>query len=69
MSTVKKRVEKILAEHQTTAQLSSWELHTFLPSIAKFAVLSEKQEAVLAKIELRLELAKEKDVIHDSNNS
>lgn len=47
------RVEKILAEC-IGSDLSSWEKHSFLPSIKQRATLTEKQEKVLAGIEARI---------------
>ena len=66
--TIRERVDLILRESQTVSQLSSWERHTFLPSIARFAVLSQKQQAILDKIELRIELSGE-PYVEDSHNS
>ena len=66
--TIRDRVDMILKESQTVSQLSSWERHTFLPSIARFAVLSQKQQAILDKIELRIELSGE-PYVEDSHNS
>jgi hypothetical protein len=48
-----KRVERILAEC-IGSDLSSWEKHSFLPSIKQRATLTEKQEKVLAGIEGRI---------------
>lgn len=47
------RVARIEAE-AVGRDLSSWERHEFLPSIKQRASLSEKQEAVLSKIEARI---------------
>ena len=47
------RVDKILAEC-VGSDLSSWEKHSFLPSIKQRATLTEKQEKVLAGIERRV---------------
>lgn len=47
------RVTRILSE-AVGSDLSSWEKHEFLPSIKQRGSLSEKQEAVLLKIEQRL---------------
>lgn len=59
---IKERVERILKE-ATGQDLSSWEEHTFLPSIAKyFRPLSPKQEAIVKKIEERLGLEENEDV-------
>ena len=66
--TIKERVDLILKESQTVSQLSSWERHTFLPSIARYSVLSQKQQAILDKIELRIELSGE-PYVEDSHNS
>ena len=66
--TIKERVDMILKESQTISQLSSWERHTFLPSISRFSILSQKQQAILDKIELRIELSGE-PYVEDSHNS
>ena len=66
--TIRDRVDLILKESQTVSQLSSWERHTFLPSIARYSILSQKQQAILDKIELRIELSGE-PYVEDSNNS
>ena len=66
--TIKERVDLILKESQTISQLSSWERHTFLPSIARYSILSQKQQAILDKIELRIELSGE-PYVEDSYNS
>ena len=66
--TIKERVDLILEESQTVSQLSSWERHTFLPSIARYSVLSQKQQAILDRIELRIELSGE-PYVEDSHNS
>ena len=66
--TTKERVDLILKESQTVSQLSSWERHTFLPSISRFSILSQKQQAILDKIELRIELSGE-PYVEDSHNS
>ena len=66
--TIRDRVDLILKESQTVSQLSSWERHTFLPSIARYSVLSQKQQAILDKIELRIELSGE-PYVEDSYNS
>lgn len=47
------RVTRILSE-AVGSDLSSWEKHEFLPSIKHRSTLTEKQEAVLLKIEQRL---------------
>ncbi len=47
------RVRKILDEC-VGSDLSSWEKHEFLPSVANRYALTEKQEACLAKIEARV---------------
>lgn len=47
------RVDRILAE-AVGSDLSSWEKHSFLPSIRQRATLSEKQEKVLAQIEAKV---------------
>lgn len=47
------RVARILAE-AVGSDLSSWEKFEFLPSIKQRAVLTEKQEKVLAGIEARV---------------
>ena len=66
--TIKERVKAVLEESQTISQLSSWERHTFLPSISRFSILSQKQQAILDKIELRIELSGE-PYVEDSYNS
>ncbi len=66
--TIRDRVDLILKESQTVSQLSSWERHTFLPSISRFSILSQKQQAILDKIELRIELSEE-PYDEDSYNS
>ena len=66
--TIKERVDLILKESQTVSQLSSWERHTFLPSISRFSILRQKQQAILDKIELRIELSGE-PYVEDSHNS
>lgn len=48
-----KRVARILA-NTVGSDLSSWEKHEFLPSIRQRRSLTEKQEDVLRKIELRV---------------
>ncbi len=65
--TIKERVKAVLEESQAH-QLSSWERHTFLPSISRFSILSQKQQAILDKIELRIELSGE-PYVEDSHNS
>jgi hypothetical protein len=65
--TIKERVKAVLDAHQAH-QLSSWERHTFLPSIARYSILSQKQQAILDKIELRIELSGE-PYVEDSHNS
>lgn len=47
------RVDRILAE-AVGSDLSSWEKHTFLPSIRQWATLTDKQEKILRGIERRL---------------
>ena len=47
------RVKRILDE-AVGRDLSSFERFNFLPSIAKFETLSEKQEKVVKMIEVRL---------------
>lgn len=47
------RVKRILDE-AVGRDLSSFERFNFLPSIAKFKTLSEKQEKVVKMIEVRL---------------
>lgn len=47
------RVKSIFDE-ATGADLSSWEKFEFLPNIKDRSRLSEKQEAILSKIEKRL---------------
>lgn len=47
------RINRILAE-TVGSDLSSWEKHQFLPSIKQRTTLTDKQEAVLAKIETRI---------------
>ena len=47
------RVKRITDE-AVGRDLSSWERFEFLPSIAKRTVLTEKQEKILAQIEVRL---------------
>ena len=47
------RVDHILAE-SVGSDLTSWEKHSFLPSVRQRATLSDKQEAVLANIEHRI---------------
>ena len=66
--TIKERVKAVLEESQTVSQLSSWERHTFLPSTSRFSILSQKQQAILDKIELRIELSEE-PYDEDSYNS
>ena len=66
--TIRERVKAVLEESQTVSQLSSWERHTFLPSISRFSILSQKQQAILDKIELRIELSGE-PYVEDSHNS
>lgn len=51
--TPSQRVARIEAE-SVGRDLSSWERFEFLPSIKQRAVLSDKQEKVLAQIEQRL---------------
>lgn len=47
------RVDRILGE-AIGSDLSSWEKHEFLPSIRQRAMLTEKQEKVLAGIESKV---------------
>lgn len=47
------RVQRILSE-AVGSDLSSWEKHEFLPSIKQRSELSEKQEACLRRIEIKL---------------
>lgn len=47
------RVARIEAE-TVGSDLTSWEKHSFFPSIKQRATLTEKQEACLAKIEQRV---------------
>lgn len=47
------RVNKVL-EEAVGMDLSSWERHTFLPSLRKFWELSDKQEKLLSEIEHRV---------------
>lgn len=58
MSTPAERVQRILDEAMGS-DLSSWEKHEFLPSVARFDRLSDKQERVLSGIEARLEIEEE----------
>lgn len=51
--TPSERVKRILDE-AVGRDLSSFERFSFLPSIAKFKTLSEKQEKVVKMIEVRL---------------
>lgn len=48
--TPEKRVTRILAE-AVGSDLSSWEKHVFLPNIRQRGALTDRQEAVLLKIE------------------
>lgn len=54
------RVDRIFKE-ATGQDLSSWEKHTFLPSIRKFKTLSPKQEAIIKKLEEKLGLTETED--------
>jgi hypothetical protein len=47
------RIDRLLAD-AVGRDLSSWERHTFLPSLRNFWSLSAKQEDLLAKIERRV---------------
>lgn len=47
------RVQRILSE-AVGSDLSSWEKHEFLPSIKQRSTLTEKQEACLRRIEIKL---------------
>lgn len=47
------RVDRVLSE-AVGRDLSSWERHEFLPSIRQRHTLTEKQEAVLSRIEGRV---------------
>lgn len=47
------RVQRILSE-AVGSDLSSWEKHEFLPSLAQRSALTDKQEACLRKIEVRV---------------
>jgi hypothetical protein len=47
------RVDRVLAE-AVGRDLSSWERHEFLPNVRQRNTLTEKQEAVLSKIEDRV---------------
>lgn len=47
------RVDRILAE-AVGSDLSSWEKHTFLPSIRQWTTLTDKQEKILRGIERRV---------------
>ena len=47
------RVKRITDE-AVGRDLNSWERFEFLPSVAKRAVLTEKQEKILAQIEAKL---------------
>ena len=47
------RVKRITDE-AVGRDLNSWERFEFLPSIAKRTVLTDKQEKILAQIEVRL---------------
>ncbi len=51
--TVAKRVDAVLAA-AVGRDLSSWERHQFLPNIRVQAILSPKQEKILAEIEQRV---------------
>lgn len=53
MTTPAKRVQAILDE-AVGSDLSSWEKHTFLPSIKDRIVLSDKQDKCLHGIENRI---------------
>lgn len=53
------RVERILAE-AVGSDLTSWEKHQFLPSVRQRTALTEKQEKILAEIEIRV-LGKEQE--------
>ena len=48
-----KRIDDLL-EAAVGRDLSSWERNDFLPSLRNFWSLSDKQEAILAKIEHRV---------------
>lgn len=47
------RVERIFSE-TVGSDLTSWEKHEFLPSVKDRAILTAKQEKVLAEIEARV---------------
>jgi hypothetical protein len=47
------RVDRVLKE-AVGRDLSSWERHTFLPSLKSFWYLSDKQEKLLQEIEIRV---------------
>lgn len=47
------RVDRILAE-AVGSDLSSWEKHTFLPSIRQWKSLTDRQETTLRGIERRV---------------
>lgn len=47
------RVDRILAE-AVGSDLTSWEKHSFMPSVRQRATLSEKQEKTLAQIEAKV---------------
>ena len=51
--TPSERVKRITDE-AVGRDLNSWERFEFLPGIAKRTVLTEKQEKILAQIEVRL---------------
>lgn len=53
------RVERILDE-AVGSDLTSWEKHQFLPSVRQRTALTEKQEKILAEIEIRV-LGKEQE--------
>lgn len=47
------RVDRILAE-VVGSDLSSWEKHTFLPSIRRWKTLTDRQEKILRGIERKV---------------
>lgn len=47
------RVDRIIAE-AVGSDLTSWEKHSFMPSVRQRATLSDKQEKTLAAIEAKV---------------
>jgi len=61
MSTPAERVAAILAEATDQGKkISFWE-RGFLSSVKNYETISAKQEAILAKIEVRLEIVKDEE--------